>query len=122
MPNSTVPSNRPERFLRTSAVCARFGGVCPSTVWRWVQKGWFPKPIRLHPTSRINVWPESQIEALQASRQQGEGYRPNAAIAERARRNANRKAGKTPIGGFKRGPNAGKRTLTRTKHFTRRAP
>jgi predicted DNA-binding transcriptional regulator AlpA len=97
---TTLP--RPERYLRTTNVCDRFGGIAPETLWRWVTAGWFPKPIRLHPKSRINVWPESEINALIASGQRPGGYRPSAAIAERARRMANRKAGKTAKYGFTR--------------------
>ena len=109
MPDSTVVTHAPatqERYLGTAEVCALFGGISPETAWRWVQKGWLPKPIRPHPTSRINLWPKSQIDAVLATRAQGGGSKPEAALAERKRRMANRKAGRTPIGGFKRGPRA----------------
>ena len=118
MPNRTLPppslssGPRPERYLRTTNVCDRMGGIAPETLWRWIKADKFPKPIRLSPMSRTNLWREAEIDAFIANGQrvdgqQGEGYRPSAALAERARRNANRKAGLTPICGFKRGPNAG---------------
>jgi len=106
MPDSSRRRN-PERFLRTADVCAKFGGVQPETIWRWRRAGWFPEPIRLSPTSRINVWPESQIDALATSGRRGPGHRPDAAIAERGRRIANRKQGRTGGKiGFMRGKKA----------------
>ena len=92
MPDSIAVTSQPERFLRTAAVCALFGGIAPETLWRWVKAGWFPKPIRLHPTSRINVWRASEILALIASDQRGLSKRPEAALAERGRRIKERKA------------------------------
>lgn len=35
--------------------------VSPATIWRWVQKGKFPKPFKLGP--KTTVWDLEQVEA-----------------------------------------------------------
>lgn len=50
--------NHPERMLRVPDVLALLG-ISESTLWRWVQKGFFPRPTKLG--SHISVWPESTI-------------------------------------------------------------
>lgn len=42
--------------------------VSPATVWRWVQRGTFPKPFKLG--ARTTVWDYDEIRAYLA-RQQG---------------------------------------------------
>jgi prophage regulatory protein len=34
--------------------------VSPATIWRWVQSGKFPKPIKLGP--RVTAWHKADIE------------------------------------------------------------
>lgn len=45
-------------FLRITDVMKKTG-IAKSTVWLWVSKGKFPKPIKLSP--RITVWEEDKI-------------------------------------------------------------
>jgi predicted DNA-binding transcriptional regulator AlpA len=88
-----VTWHRPELFLKTADVCALYGNISVETLWRWVKKGWFPKPVRIGPTSR-NVWRASELAAVNGSAPSGPGWRPNAALAERRRRLDKRKADK----------------------------
>jgi len=85
---------RPERFLKKAEVCHRLGDIDPTTLFRWIKAGWFPKSVHPHATSRLTVWRESEIEAVLASAPPGQGWRPDAAIAANARRRADRKAAK----------------------------
>jgi predicted DNA-binding transcriptional regulator AlpA len=111
MPDITAATTaKPERFLRTAVVCDRLGGIDTVTLWRGVKKGWIPKPVRLDHSSRMNLWRESEIDALMASRPPGGTWRPDAAIAANARRRANKKAAKEAA------------PAIRPNRFTRRAP
>jgi predicted DNA-binding transcriptional regulator AlpA len=87
MPDVTATTaTRPERFLKTAVVCDRLGGIDAVTLWRLIKAGHVPKPFHLHPTSKINLWRESEIATLMATRPPGGGWRPEAAIAANARR------------------------------------
>jgi len=47
-------------YLRVKSVASRLD-ISTSTVWRFVQKGILPKPIKLAP--RTTVWRASDIDA-----------------------------------------------------------
>lgn len=49
-----------ERLLTRQEVCARVGGIDRVTLWRWIVRGMFPRPIRPH--MRRNLWRESVVE------------------------------------------------------------
>lgn len=49
-----------DKVLRLSEVCDRLG-MSRTTLWRLIQNGTFPKPIKLSP--RIFVWLESSLTA-----------------------------------------------------------
>jgi predicted DNA-binding transcriptional regulator AlpA len=103
--------SRPDRFIKKAVVLDRLGGINAATLHRLIKAGHVPEPVRLHPTSRITMWLESQIDAVVAAAVTGPGRRPDAAIAENARRRKNRKAAKaapfmgpTPMGRVRRAP------------------
>lgn len=52
----------PDAFLRPSEVL-RLTGVSKSTLYEWIAKGRFPKPIKLSKT--IAVWPAREISDWQ---------------------------------------------------------
>jgi prophage regulatory protein len=104
---------QPERLLRRGEVLSRVGGVQPSTLWRWIQTGQFPQPVRLNSNGHLLAWRETEITAWIDSRECGDGHMPREALAERARRivlrereaerrRQNIAAGRTPIFGFRR--------------------
>ena len=126
MPDSGTPKPKPERFLRATNVCDRLGGIDPATLWRRIRDGKFPKPVRLH-GSRINLWPESQIDALIASeiaKGPRNGARPEAALAERSRRIQARKAARQAAAAepAKSSLERNSNDAVRPNPFTRRAP
>jgi len=43
--------------------------VSPSTIWRWVREGHFPKPFKIG--SRVTVWDRTEVEAFIAKRAEG---------------------------------------------------
>lgn len=49
------------RLIRCKELCELFS-VSRSTIWRWVQNGRLPKPLRLGPN--VVGWPEDVIERL----------------------------------------------------------
>ena len=53
-------NNGPVRFLRLKEVQNRVG-VSRSTIYLWIEKGAFPKPIKISP--RLIAWPEQTISA-----------------------------------------------------------
>jgi prophage regulatory protein len=67
-----IDTAAPTKFLRLPQVREIAGGVSPSTIWGWVKKGTFPKPVRLStnctawPAEAIEQWAKSRIEASQA--------------------------------------------------------
>ena len=97
-----LPRQYPERLLVRAVVLARVGGVSRETLWRWIREAGFPEPVRLNPTGTHIAWRESEVNAWIASRTRGGGRRPTEGLAERARRQANRKEGRTPKYGFMR--------------------
>lgn len=54
-----------EIFLRIRSVCARVG-LARSTVYMLVQRGDFPKPVKLG--GRASAWSSSEIEQWQQAR------------------------------------------------------
>lgn len=48
------------KYIRAKTI-AEDKGVSVSTVWRWVQAGILPKPIKL--TNRTTVWRADDIDA-----------------------------------------------------------
>ena len=104
MPDIADPATepKPKRLLRSAVVLDKVGGVAPETLWRWIRKGEFPEPRRLTNSSQTCVWPEEEVDAWIDARAKGMGRRPTNGLAERARRMANRKAGRTPKYGFVR--------------------
>ena len=56
-------SEKPKRLLRLSTVCDRLG-YSSATIWRLVQAGKFPKPVKLVPGRRAVGWPEEEIDAV----------------------------------------------------------
>ena len=53
-------------FLRLPQVREIAGGVAPSTIWGWVKKGEFPKPIKLSPN--CTAWDAQAVEAWAQAR------------------------------------------------------
>ena len=52
-------------LIDISEVCRMFGGVNPSTIYRWVKAQRVPRPLKVGPgTSR---WVRSEIEAALAA-------------------------------------------------------
>ncbi len=49
-------------YLPVRAIAARYG-CHPSSVWRWVAEGAFPKPVKIGGMTR---WIESEVEAHDA--------------------------------------------------------
>ena len=57
------------KFLRRPAVSARYDGLPASTLYDWISKGLFPRPIRLG--ARAVGWRIEDLEAWERSRQFG---------------------------------------------------
>lgn len=55
------------RFLRRKEILARYG-VTNSTLYRWIEEGKFPKPLKLVPGGKASGWPIEEIEALERER------------------------------------------------------
>lgn len=51
------------RLPRVREIC---GGVAPSTIWSWVKKGTFPKPIKL--SENCTAWNAADVERWSADR------------------------------------------------------
>ena len=56
----SINNETPTKFLRMPQVREIAGGVAPSTIWGWIRKGIFPKPVYL--SSNCSVWPSDVIE------------------------------------------------------------
>lgn len=52
----------PDRLRKQSEVAERLGGVSPVTMWRWIQAGVIPKPIKIR---NRNYWPESTVQRIE---------------------------------------------------------
>jgi len=63
MPNDKAT---PTKFYRLKQVREIAGGVAPSTIWGWVKRGEFPKPIKL--SANCTAWDSADIEAWAQSR------------------------------------------------------
>ena len=68
-----VPLVNTQKYADVQALAARYD-VNPSTIWRWVQAGRFPRPVQLSPG--CTRWRIDEIEARDA---QLEAARPSAA-------------------------------------------
>ena len=55
----------PSRYLKLDEVKARFG-ISHSTIYRWMGKGEFPKPVKLGAGSVR--WPETELDRWAAER------------------------------------------------------
>lgn len=56
------------RFIRTAEVCERFS-IGQSTVYRWIQRGLLPRPIRAG--GRFSFWLDREVEAIQKAMTRG---------------------------------------------------
>lgn len=60
--------NQVKKYLSDTQLAQRYG-VHRTTVWRWVQKGDFPKPVKLSPgctrwmSDAVDQWDEKRAEA-----------------------------------------------------------
>lgn len=54
-------TNEPSRLIPARAVRQRFGDISSMTLWRWVQQGILPEPVKINGR---NYWPETAIEAV----------------------------------------------------------
>jgi len=66
MQSNSHVSPKPTTFYRLPKVREIAGGVAPSTIWGWVKKGTFPKPISL--SSNCTAWNAADVEAWAQSR------------------------------------------------------
>lgn len=57
--------NIPQQFYRLPHLKQRLG-VSGSSIWAWVKKGSFPKPIKL--SENCTAWDRASIEAWEQSR------------------------------------------------------
>ena len=51
-------------------------GVCAATIWRWVQRGEFPTPVKL--AAGTTAWPADAVEQWEREK----GYTPNSSTAK----------------------------------------
>lgn len=58
-----------ELLLRLTDVQAVVGGVSRATIYRWVDNGKFPAPLK--PSGGVNLWKRSDIDRWIASLEQG---------------------------------------------------
>lgn len=56
-------NDNPSRLLPARAVRERFGGVSSMTLWRWVQGGILPAPIKIN---NRNYWTEADVNRVAA--------------------------------------------------------
>jgi prophage regulatory protein len=66
MHTNTTSVPQPIAFLRLPKVREICGGVAPSTIWGWVKKGAFPKPVKL--SENCTAWDSAEIERWAAER------------------------------------------------------
>jgi predicted DNA-binding transcriptional regulator AlpA len=64
-----------DELLCLKEVCAFFGGLDPSTIYRNVRRGVIPAPIRV--TANTSRWLRSECEAALARVMEGRRERPN---------------------------------------------
>jgi predicted DNA-binding transcriptional regulator AlpA len=53
----------PAKILRKPAVKQRYGDLPDSTLYDWIAKGLFPRPVRLCGGSRAVGWIRSELDA-----------------------------------------------------------
>jgi prophage regulatory protein len=58
-----------ESLLRLTDVQSVVGGVSRATIYRWVDNGKFPAPLK--PSGGVNLWKRSDIDRWIASLEQG---------------------------------------------------
>ena len=68
------------KLIRFRDVQAKIGGLSRSTVWRFEQKGLFPK--RRAVSSKIVVWDEGEVDAWARSQNEGVGLVPGTRKAD----------------------------------------
>jgi prophage regulatory protein len=61
MNDRDYPTKQPTTFYRLPKVREIAGGVSPSTLWNWVKKGTFPKPVKL--SENCTAWCSVDVEA-----------------------------------------------------------
>ena len=78
VPDGDNPEQQVDPLVRMAALRPLIGNVAPSTVWRWVEQGRFPQPVRLGDncvgwrTKDIAAWIESrQPAAAKPERRRG---------------------------------------------------
>lgn len=54
-------NTKTNRLLPTRAVKARFGDPSNMTIWRWVQRGILPEPVKINGR---NYWHETDVDAV----------------------------------------------------------
>jgi prophage regulatory protein len=59
-----IEAPRPKRYLRRPAVQARYGQVSTATLYDWMNRGLFPRPVRIG--SRMVAWSEDDLDAHDA--------------------------------------------------------
>jgi prophage regulatory protein len=57
-------NSRSKRYLRRPAVQARYGDVATATLYQWMDRGLFPRPVRIGP--RMVAWLEDDLDAHDA--------------------------------------------------------
>ena len=50
------------RFVRRKEVLARYG-ITNSTLYRWIEEGRFPAPVKLVEGAKASGWPLEELEA-----------------------------------------------------------
>jgi predicted DNA-binding transcriptional regulator AlpA len=95
----------PERYLRMRKLREIYVPVTPPTLWKWVKQGRFPRPIQLNPgvVNSPIVWSEAEILEWLATRPRGFGIGMPQVTARRVQVARNRREGRTPRYGFRRG-------------------
>jgi predicted DNA-binding transcriptional regulator AlpA len=63
--------------------------VNDATFWRWIKEDKFPQPVTIN---GVRYWYKDEVDAWMASQPRGQGFKPVAAIAARARRIEERRA------------------------------
>ena len=58
MQPATLPATS---FLRQSQIIGNIVPVGASTLWRWVNAGTFPKPVKL--SERVTAWKTADVQA-----------------------------------------------------------
>jgi predicted DNA-binding transcriptional regulator AlpA len=54
----------PSRLIRPKEVRQLLGNVSNATLYRWVESGKLPRPVKIVSGGRASGWPEDQISKL----------------------------------------------------------